>query len=95
MSNQQRYIIRTDRAGVFYAQIAERRDSEADLVNARRIHRWEGATECIGIALHGVGPGSRITQAIPTMTVLGVIEVLPCTDEAVAKLDAIPAWVAE
>lgn len=36
----QKFIIRTDRAGVFYAEIVERRGSEADLANARRIWRW-------------------------------------------------------
>lgn len=87
-----KYIIRTDRAGVFYAGIESRNGSEAVLTDARRIHYWQGATECIGIALNGVGEGSRITASIPTMTVLGVIEVLPVSEAAQEVLEKWPAW---
>lgn len=37
MNNNTWYIIRCDRAGVFFAHIAERRGDEADLTDARRI----------------------------------------------------------
>ena len=87
-----KYIIRTDRAGVFYAGIESRNGSEAVLTDARRIHYWQGATECIGIALNGVGAGSRVTASIPKMEVLGVIEVLPVSEEAQEVLDKCPAW---
>jgi hypothetical protein len=89
---EQKYIVRCDRAGVFFAGIRDRRGAEADLVDARRIHSWQGATECIGIARSGVGRNSRITAAAPSMTVLGVIEVIPCSDEAQASLEAHPEW---
>lgn len=89
-----KYIIRTDRAGVFFSEITERRGSEVDLVNARRIHYWQGATECIGIASNGVGPNSRLTVCIPAMTVLGVIEIIPVTPEAARILEDYPVWTA-
>lgn len=88
----QKYIIRTERAGVFFASIADRRGSECDLLNARRIHYFNGATECIGISQSGVGTGSRLTVTIPSMTVLGVIEVLPCTAAAQKTLEEWPEW---
>lgn len=87
----QKYIIRTDRAGVFFAEIAERRGSEADLVNARRIWSWQQATDCIGLATSGLGNGSKVT--VPAnLTVLGVIEIIPCSKEAVKKIAACPEW---
>lgn len=89
-----KYIIRTDRAGVFYAGIESRNGQEAVLTDARRIHYWQGATECIGIALHGLGSGSKVTEAAPKLTVLGVIEEIPCTDKARKCLDKHPAWKA-
>lgn len=88
----QKYIIRTDRAGVFYAEIAKRRGNEADLVNARRIYSWSGAATCSQISVDGVSPSSRITLAVPTMTVLGIIEFHPCSDKACASLDSVPEW---
>lgn len=90
----QTFIIRTAQAGVFFAEISDRRGDEADLVNARRIHYWQGATECIGISQFGVGASSRITVAIPSMTVLGVIEVLPCSEVAHKCLAEFPVWSA-
>lgn len=91
-NNNQKYIIRTDRAGVFYAEIAERRGSEADLVNARRIYSWQGAATCSQISVDGVGGRSKLTLSVPTMTVLGVIEFHPCSEKAIASLDAVPEW---
>jgi len=93
-SNEQYYIIRTEKAGVFFAKIAERRGQEVDLLNARRIHYWTGATECIGISQNGVKKGSRLTVPIDSMTILGVIELLPCSDDATRNLLEMPAWTA-
>lgn len=87
-----KYIIRAQGAGVFYAEISERRGSEIDLENARRIHYWDGATECIGLATRGYSRSGRMTRSVAQMTVLNVLEVIPCTPEAIANLDAKPIW---
>lgn len=91
-NNNPWYIVRTDRAGVFFCQIKDRRGSEADLLNARRLHYFDRATECIGIAQNGIGGNSRVTVSIPEMTVLGVIEVNPCTEKAVKSISEWPEW---
>ena len=90
MKNQ-KHIIRCDRSGVFYAEIAERRGSEADLVNARRIWRWEGANTLSDVATTGVKASSKLSLPV-SITVLGVIELLPCSDAATQSLDAVPVW---
>lgn len=87
-----KFIIRADRAGVFYGEIAERRGSEVDLTNVRRVHYWADAASLSQVAMEGVGRSSRLTVVVPSMTVLGVIEVIPCSAEAVANMDAHPAW---
>lgn len=89
---KQKYIIRCDRAGVFYAEIAERRGDEADLVNVRRLHYWTGAASLSQVAMDGIGNGSRLTMTVPKMTVLGVIEVIPCSDVACKNLDGVMEW---
>lgn len=88
----QKYIIRCDRAGVFYAEIAERRGDEADLLNARRVHSWQGAASCSQMALDGVSSGSNVSMAVPSMTVLGVIEVILCSEKATVVFDALKEW---
>jgi len=90
--NNKRYIIRTEKAGVFYAGLKERRGNEADLIDARRIWNWNGATECLQIALEGLAPSSRITVKVPSLTVLGVTEVIPCSEKAVTVLDGVKEW---
>jgi len=95
MKKNQNYIIRCDRAGVFYGQIAERRGSEADLVNVRRIHGWDGACSLSQIATEGVkttGGNNRWSVVVPSMTVLGVIEIIPVLDQADAILSEMPVW---
>ena len=89
--NNQKYIIRCAQAGVFYAEIADRRGDEADLVNARRIWQWEGAYTLSDVAFTGVTSISKLSLPV-SLTVLGVIELLPCTPEAVASIDAVPIW---
>ena len=83
---QKYVVIRTCNAGVHVGELTERRGSEADLANARRIWSWKGARTLHEMALHGVAEGSCISEPVPTITVLEVIEVIPCTDEARANL---------
>lgn len=92
MSNIQKYIVRSEKAGVFYAEIKERRGSEIDLTDARRIYYWQGAATCSQIAVDGIAQGSKVTCSVPEMTVFGVIEVIPCSEKAVASINGVPVW---
>ena len=93
-AKNQKYIIRCDRAGVFYAEIKERRGSEADLVNARRLWYWEGAASLSQLATEGTKAprNCKFTVTVPSMTVLGVIETIPCSKAAVQSIDGVPEW---
>ena len=92
--NEQYYIIRCDRAGVFFAKIAERRGAEADLVDCRRLWYWDGAASLSQLAMEGVTAphNCKFTMAVTSMTVLGVIEVIPCTDAAVRSINGVSEW---
>ena len=93
-NNEQFFIIRTDRAGVFYARIAERRGSEADLLDTRRMWYWSGAASLSQLATEGVSKprDCKFTVVVPSMTVLGVIEVIPVSDQARATIEGVPEW---
>lgn len=92
--NEKWYIIRCYSAGVFFAQIADRRGEEIDLRNARRLWYWSGAASLSEMAVFGVkNPGKcKFTVAVPSMTVLGVIEIIQCSDEAVRSIRGVPEW---
>lgn len=93
MENQ-KFIIRCDRAGVFYAEIESRQGDEANLRNARRLWYWTGAASLSQLAMEGVKQprDCKFTVTVPNMTVLGVIEVIPCTEDAVRSIEAVTEW---
>ena len=88
------YIIRADRAGVFFGHIKERRGSEADLTDVRRLWYWDGAASLNQMAVDGVKlpQNCKFTVTVPTMTVLGVIEVIECSDIAAEIILGVPEW---
>lgn len=91
---KQYYIIRSDRAGVFFGQIEARRGDEVDLANVRKIWYWSGAAAVEQLAMEGVkNPGAcKITVEVPSMTVLGAIQIIPCTDAAVESIRSTALW---
>lgn len=90
------YIIRTDKAGVFFGHIKERNGSEATLTDVRCLWYWDGAASLMQMAADGVSRPSRckFTVTVPEMEVLDVIEILPCSDKAVDRIMGVPAWKA-
>lgn len=90
----QKYIVRCNGAGVFYTEIKERRGNEADLVNARRLWYWDGAASLSQLAIEGVSrpQNCKFTVTVPEMTVLNVLEIIPCSEAACACIDEVPEW---
>ena len=92
--NKDYYIIRCEKAGVFFAHIKDRNGDEAVLSDVRRIWYWEGAATLSQMAMEGVKKpeACEFTVTVPEMTVLGVIEMIPCTDEAVQSILGVAEW---
>ena len=88
------YIVRTDRAGVFFCNIESRTGSEAKLKNARKIWYWDGACAIEQLAMEGVKrPSScKLTVLVPELEVLGVIQIIECADVAVNSLAGVVEW---
>jgi len=94
MGKDQFYIIRANRAGVFFGKIKERNGSEVTLTDCRRIWRWYGAASISQLATDGVSRpcDCKFTVVVPEMTVLGVIEVIPCSDAAIKSIQEVKVW---
>lgn len=90
----QYYIVRADRAGVFFGQIKERNGSEVTMTDVRRIWHWDGAASLSQLATEGVKKpqNCQFTVVVPEMTILGVIEIIPCTDDAVSCIKGVEEW---
>lgn len=91
---EQNYIVRADRAGVFFGKIKERNGDEVTMTDVRRIWYWDGAASLSQLAVEGTKKpqNCKFTVYVPEMTILGVIEVIPCTDEAEASIKEVPEW---
>lgn len=87
-------IIRADRAGVFYGTLAAKEGAEVQLKDCRRIWFWSGAASISELALHGVANPDKckFSVTVRDIAILGVIEIIPCTDEAIKSIEAVRVW---
>ena len=89
-------VVRCNSAGVFYGTLAEfdSENREASLQDVRRIWYWDGAASLSQLAMEGVKnpKESKFTMIVPEMSVMEVIEIIPCTAEAIANLDSVAVW---
>lgn len=89
-------IVRCDRAGVFYATVKEYDSTtrEATLKDCRRIWYWSGAASISQLAMEGVKDegNCKFTVTVPEMCVMQVIEIIPCSEDAVANIESVPVW---
>lgn len=94
MNNNTYYIIRADRAGVFAGNITNREGSEVTMTNVRQLWYWDGAAGIHQMAVDGVSRPEecKFTVVVPEMTILGVIEIIPCSDKAERIIKAVPEW---
>ena len=90
----EKVIVRADRAGVFYGEIKERTGSEVVMTNVRRLWYWDGAASLSQLAVNGTtaAHNCKFTVYVPEMTILGVIEIIPCTEKAIASIEGVEAW---
>ena len=91
---KEKVIIRADRAGVFFGTLEDKNGNEVRLSDCRRLWYWSGAASISEIALSGVTRphDCKFSVAVPSITILGVIEIIPCSEEAVKNIEAVPVW---
>ena len=87
-------LIRAAEAGVFFGKIKERSGGEVTMTDVRRIWYWEGAASISQLAVEGTSaPGNcKFTVTVPEMTILNVIEIIPCTEKAIVSIKDVKPW---
>ena len=90
----QYYIVRCQGAGVFLAQVVQRKGTEAKLKDSRRLWYWSGAASLSQLAVEGTKKPSecKFPIAMPEQEVTGVLEVIPVTDAAKKSIDGVSVW---
>ena len=87
-------IIRADRAGVFAGYLEKRTGSEVIMQECRRIFYWDGAASISQMAIDGVSKpqNCKFPEAVNRAEILGVIEVIPCTEKARKSIANVGVW---
>ena len=87
-------IIRADRAGVFFGTLKEKNGNEVTLTDCRRIWYWDGASSLSQLAVEGTKKpyNCKFTVKVPKITILGVIEIIECSDEAIKSIEGVAEW---
>jgi hypothetical protein len=87
-------IIRADKAGVFFGTLESKNGSEVELSNCRKLYYWDGAATVQQLALDGVSKpeNCKFTVIVPNITILGVIEIIPCSEKSIISLNSVPVW---
>ena len=88
-------IVRTYSAGVF-AGYCKRNGTEAVVYNARRLWYWSGAASLSQLAVDGVSKPNdcKFPTEVEKVELIGVIEVIPCTEKAKKSIAEVKIWTA-
>lgn len=89
-------IIRTRSAGVFAGLLKSFKGSTVVLTNARRLWYWAGAASLSQLSVDGTSnpTACKFPVAVPEVTLLEVIEILPLSAKARASIDDVKIWEA-
>ena len=90
----QKVIIRSDRAGVFFGEIAEKSGQNIVMKNVRRLWWWDGACSISQLALDGTTAPKecKFTVTVDSIEFFDVVEIIPCTKKAVESIDGVDVW---
>lgn len=88
------YIVRADKAGVFFGKIKKRSHEEVTMTDVRKIWYWEGACAVEQLAVDGTKEPEKckFTVVVPEMIIADPIQIIPCTDKAVESLSGVGIW---
>ena len=86
-------LVRTYSAGVHFGEVVSQEGKVVVLKNARRLWSWKGAASLNQVALDGVDvSGSKITLAVPMITLTEAIELIPMSLAAVTNMVGAKPW---
>ena len=96
MVDKNMVIVRCKSAGVFFGSVKQGPSESGSimLTNARRLWYWSGAASLSQLAVDGTSKPKecKFPVAVPEITLLEVIEVIPCTVVAINSLNSVAVW---
>ena len=94
MKKTKKYIVRCHLAGVFYGEVVKHDKDEITMRNVRKIWYWEGACAVEELAANGTTrpENCKFTVKIDEMIIANPVQIIPCTEKAVASLEKAHEW---
>jgi hypothetical protein len=96
MENQigKKVIVRADRAGVFFGTLVKKEGSEVQLKDCRKLYYWSGGAAVEQLAEDGAAnkDSCKFTVVAKEITVNNYVQILTCTDKAIANLESVKEW---
>lgn len=87
-------IVRGDRSGVFYGELAAKDGKEVKLRNCRRLWYWDGAASISQLAVDGTSaPRScKFTVTVSNIVITDTIEIILCSNKAIESIEKVSEW---
>lgn len=87
-------IVRTYSAGVHAGYLKSRNGREVELLKARRIYQWAGASTLSQLAQSGTSKPDqcKFPEEVDRLILTEAIEILDVTEKAKRTIDAVKAW---
>nr|DAG76963.1 MAG TPA: hypothetical protein [Caudoviricetes sp.] len=94
INKEQKYIVRSIEAGVFYGYITEKDGCEVTMKNARCLWYWKGAASLNQLAEEGVRypEDCKFTMPVEEIVITNVCEILACSEQAAKCIDGVKVW---
>ena len=88
-------IVRADRAGVFFGTLVGVENRDVTMQNVRKLWSWEGACAVEELAVNGVAKPEecKFTVVVEEMEISDSVQILPCTDKAIASIEGVREWM--
>ena len=94
IDKEQKYIVRSVEAGVFYGYITEKDGCEVTMKNARCLWYWSGAASLNQLAEEGAKYTKDCKFSMPTeeIVIINTCEILKCSEQAIKCIDGVRVW---
>ena len=94
IAENQNYIVRTNRAGVFFGKIKGYNHDEITMTDVRKLWYWDGACAVEQLAMDGTKKphNCNFTIVVPEMTIAEPIQIIPCAEKASISLAGVAVW---
>ena len=81
-------LVRTFSAGIHIGKVVSVQDKNVELQGSRRIWSWVGPFSLTEVSQLGIERASRVAMAAPSLWLTEAVEIIPCTADAWAKIEA-------